>query len=123
MVKGFNITPIDNLIIDRICDLQIQSFLRLASPGESHIDVDLRRIGLKVSKQDVSFRLISDIEIYEDIKSDKTKFTSLDALEISHIKDMLLNYAEEFQVEFHPKQVADFWYKVSLLDFVHNSLN
>ena len=121
MVKGLYLTPIDNQIINMICDIQIDSFCRIHA-NDCTIDVDLRRAGLRFSRTDLDYELASQIEKFENIKSNKQLFAELEHAEINRVKALLLNFAEDFEAAFK-HNLPKFWHKIFLMSFIHDHIN
>lgn len=106
-------------IIKQLADYQIASYIRLY--GNPDLDIELQENGYIVDRDEINLQLASITESYENIKLNQELVFQLDKLELSSIKNVLLNYAEEFEKDgFMPPSL---YYKLDIAIFLHEHIN
>ncbi len=106
-------------IIQQVADYQIASYIRLYS--NPALDKELEDKGFAVNKSELQLELASITETYENIKLNEQLLFKLELAELCSVKDVLLNYADEFEEDgFLPPSL---YYKLDIVMFLHDHIN
>lgn len=119
MIK-VNLSAEEKIIIQRICDLQIESFMRLAT-NDSQIDVEMGLIGVSVSRGDVDLKLTELIQKWESIKEEPNEVFSLEQKPFNNFIDQLYNYDGE--MDDMRNHIPPFHHKLFLAQWEYNRRN
>lgn len=112
---------IQHSIIRDICDIQIQSLLRLASDPD--VPNTLRAIGVDVEDSQINYEIVKMMMDFDNLKLQPNKVLTLDNINISIIKHILLNEEQRYSRGEFPKYRANLWRKLFLRDDIINRFN
>lgn len=120
MIKA-NFTQLQHDIIRDICNVQIQSLLRVAME-KSTIDY-AEQMGIKINEAYVDEAISEMLREFDKLKHDPSRVFHLSKEYISMFKHILLNYDERYSNGIYNDHKCDLWKKINTVEDFCRHLN
>lgn len=108
-------------IVKEICDIQIQSLLRLSMKNK--VKKYLNEMGLYISDEEIAENVSEMIRQFDMLKLKPNCLLSLDDVYLSLVKHILTNYDEEFSSFDLVDHKRNLWVKLNINDNFKTPMN
>jgi len=119
MLKA-NLTIEQHDIIKDICDIQIQSLLRISM--EQRVKGYLDDIGISVPDKEIEDNVSSLIREFDKLRLRPNKLLSLDSICLSLVKHILFNHDKRFSKGEYGPHKCNLWAKMNVLEMFINNI-
>lgn len=120
MIIPSQFTKNQNLIIRKMCQIQLESLQRIADKNDySGEDIDMLLIRENVTEAEFLSAINEQMEKFNKLKCDPENLTVLSETDLSNFRHLLTNIEDRYK-ERYPKSISNLWNRLFLIEQTQN---